>query len=97
MLRPLFWDQDFIDLDWEGDRDFIVRRILQSGDWSAICWLRASWGDEALRLWLLAHSSSQLNPRQLRFWELILDLPGQDVDRWIAQVKNSPWESRVQP
>lgn len=97
ILRPLFWDVDFSALDWETDRDLIVRRILQSGNWPAIQWLRAAWGDEPLRGWLQAHAGGRLTSRQLRYWELVLNLPAQAVDDWIAQAKNSPWERRVQP
>ena len=97
LLRPLFWDIEFYSLDWKTDRDFIVRRILQAGSWTAVRWLRATLGDEALRAWLEAHNGSRLGPRQLRYWELVLDLPAQEVDRWIVQAKNSPWGRRVQP
>jgi len=96
MLQPLFWDQDFAALDWHTDRDFIVRRILQAGSWPAVRWLRSAWGDEALRAWLEAHTGGRLDPRQLRYWELVLDLPAQDVEHWIARAKDSPWERRVQ-
>ncbi len=93
-LQPLFWDQDFLALDWEKDRDFIVRRVTQSGDWAAIRWLRSTWGDEHLRSWLLAHSGGRLNPRQLRYWELILDLPAEAVNAWVARAANRPWGTR---
>jgi hypothetical protein len=94
-LQPLFWDQDFGSLDWDADRNLIVRRILQNGNWPAIKWLRSAWGDESLRIWLLAHAGGRLNPRQLRYWQLTLDLPSQDVDGWIARGKGNPWERRV--
>jgi len=97
ILQPLFWDQDFASLNWETDRDFIVRRILQMGSWSAVRWLRSTWGDEALRTWLEARAGAPLGPRQLRFWELVLDLPSQQVEHWIARSKDNPWERRVQP
>ena len=97
ILRPLFWDVDFSALNWETDRDLIVRRILQTGNWLAIRWLRLTWGDGPLRAWLQAHAGGRLSPRQLRYWELILSLPAQEVDHWIARTKDSLWERRVQP
>lgn len=27
-LSELFWDYDVAELDWRGDRDFIVQRVL---------------------------------------------------------------------
>ncbi|MGH7966833.1 MAG: DUF6922 domain-containing protein [Candidatus Binatia bacterium] len=49
MLRPLFWDYDFVALGWDSDRDLIVTRVLTSGDWDAVSWLRSRLGDHALR------------------------------------------------
>ena len=95
ILRPLFWDVDFSALNWETDRDLIVRRILQSGHWLAIRWLRGVWGDQALYAWLEAHAGAHLSPRKLRYWELVLNLPAQEVDHWITQAKNSLWERRA--
>jgi hypothetical protein len=97
ILQPLFWDVEFSTLDWDSDRDLIVRRILQTGNWPAVRWLRSAWGDVALRAWLQSHAGGRLNPRQLRYWELVLNLPAQEVDRWIDRAKNNPWGRRVQP
>lgn len=95
-LKPLFWDVDFLALDWEAERDFIVRRILQTGSWPAVRWLRSTLDDDVLRTWILAHHGGRLAPRQLRFWELVLDLPASEVADWIARAKDNPWERRLQ-
>ena len=96
-LRPLFWDVDFSALDWDTDRDLIVRRILQAGNWQALRWLRSTWGDENLQRWLTDHHGARLSPRQLRYWELVLELPGIQVDQWVARARASLWEKRVSP
>jgi hypothetical protein len=96
-LQPFFWDVDFDSLDWQSDQNFIARRILTSGSWKAVSWLRSTWGDQARRSWLKAHQGSRLTPRQLRFWELLLDLPAQDVEQWIESARNNPWGRRIQP
>ena len=95
ILRPFFWDTHFASLSWEADRDSIVRRILQSGGWSSISWLRSTLVDDPLKSWILAHNGRGLNPCQLRYWELILDLPSEEVQKWIDLVKDSPWEKRL--
>ncbi len=96
-LKPFFWDVDFDSLDWQSDQNFIARRILQSGSWQAVSWLRAAWGDQALRSWLEAQEGSRLTPRQLRFWELVLDLPAQEVEQWVEDARNNPWGRRIHP
>jgi len=95
LLRSLFWDYDYDALEWEKDRHLIVRRILQNGNWPAVCWLRATLGDEAVRDWLLKHTGGRLSPRKLRYWEVAVDLPGPDVNKWINLTKESPWERRL--
>jgi hypothetical protein len=94
-LKWLFWDCDPDSLDMDRHSDFITRRILVSGDWSAIQWLRGSIGDAGLRDWFLAGHGAALDPRRLRFWELILDLPKPMVDAWVAEARRSEWYRRA--
>ena len=96
-LRPFFWDVDFDALRWEPYQDFIVRRVLQSGSWEAVCWLRRSLGDAWLRDWLLAQRGARLEPRRLRFWQVVLRLPARTVDRWVASFRDNPWSDRAIP
>ncbi len=96
-VRSLFWDYDAETLNGEIDRDFIIRRVLTLGDWEAVCWLRARLGDAALRTWIMHQRGAGLSPRQLRFWELILDLPPDEVTAWIDAAHHSVWERRTAP
>jgi hypothetical protein len=94
-LRSLFWDCDFAQLDWQQHRDFIIRRVLAEGSWDAICWLRARLGDPLLREWIERHQGRSLSPQQLRFWELILELPREAVDTWLRSEERTIWEGRT--
>ena len=94
-LQAFFWDCDFAALSWNAHRDFIIRRLLQRGAWDSIQWLRRKIGDPVLRAWIIAHAGGGLAPRQSRFWELILDLPPEQVDWWFEISKNSVWGKRV--
>jgi len=93
-LKTLFWDCDFGSLSLTEHRNFLVRRILDRGDWDAITWLRLTVGDAAIRDWFLAKNGGRLDPRKLRFWGLILDLPGDDVDGWVRKARASNWHGR---
>lgn len=93
-LRPFFWDYSFARLSITKDRDFIIRRLLSSGSWDAVCWLRRQIGDQELRKWLIAYKGRGLTPRQLRFWGLVYDLPPRQVNRWIRAMQNGPWGNR---
>jgi hypothetical protein len=94
-LITVFWDCDFSTLRWDERRDFIIRRILQSGSWDAITWLRAELGDPELSHWIEQRHGAGLSPRQLRFWEVVLDLPHPKVTRWVQHITTHPWERRL--
>lgn len=40
LIRSLFWDLDPRALRWERDREQIIGRVLASGSWDAVTWLR---------------------------------------------------------
>ncbi len=89
-VAPAFWDRRFGALSWERDRDFIVRRLLEAGDWRSVTWLRAALGDGGLRAWLTdpARRPGGLSRRQIRFWEIVLDVP---LGRLLEDARRSPW------
>jgi len=93
-LKPFFWDYPFSKLSLKTDRDLIIRRVLSSGSWEAVLWLKKKIGDEDLKKWLIAHQGRGLNPRQLRFWGLVLELPERQVDVWVRAAKKAPWGRR---
>ncbi len=97
LLRPLFWDYDFKTLTWDDDRDLIIARVLASGTWEAITWLRARLGDQALREWIERRRGRGLSPRQLRFWELMLNLSHRQVNAWLRAEGRKIWDQRVNP
>ena len=95
-LKPLFWEYDFRRLTWEADRDLIMARVLSAGDWDTVTWLLALVGKDGLRSWLTARKGRGLEPRQLRFWEVVLDLPHREVTQWI-ELREYSWANRTRP
>lgn len=93
-VRRLFWEYGSSQLTWKQDRDLIIARVLAVGDWEAVQWVRRRLGDVALRAWLLERRGAGLSPRQLRFWELILNLPHRHVDAWLADPGRQAWDGR---
>lgn len=93
-LESIFWDCDFSSLTWREHSSFIIRRILDSGGREAMKWLRRTAGDAAIRDWFLEKKGRGLEPRKLRFWELILDLPGDQVDEWVRREREGIWHGR---
>ena len=93
-LRPLFWDHDFDDLTWKADTDLIIGRILAVGDWESVQWLRRRLPKPDLRDWIERRHGAGLSAKQLRFWELILELPHRLVNTWLADPGRQVWEGR---
>lgn len=96
-LRPLFWDCNLDEVNWDDHHDFIVGRILSAGTFDALRWLRRKVGDEALRGWFNRRHGRELERKQIRFWELILRLSKADVDRWLAERSAVGWDDRTRP
>lgn len=93
-LHRLFWDLDPGTIDLAHHRRQIIHRVLAMGDWEAIQWLRREVGDDGLRGWFLETHGRGLDPPRLRFWQLVLELPGDEVDRWIEVMGRDPWHGR---
>ena len=96
-LKNLFWDYHFHGLTWEEDQDLIISRILTSGHWKAVVWLRSRVGDQCLKEWIQRHQGGGLSPQKLRFWEIILGLPHHQVSIWLSEERRKIWEKRVHP
>lgn len=94
-LRPLFWDTPFEDLDLDLHQGFVTDRLLSAGSWEQIRWLRREVGEAALRGHILHTRGRRLTPRQLRLWELVLDLPPAEVALWLRERRHLPWEART--
>lgn len=84
-LRKFFWEYNFSHLSWKADRDLILARVLEFGDWNSLRWLRQRFPDAELRTWLIERRGADLSARHLRFWELILKLPHRQVSAWIVR------------
>jgi hypothetical protein len=90
----LLHDCDPTTVRWEEHRGFLVDRILGEGDWETIRWLRRTAGDAVIREWILETKGRRLEPRQLRLWQLLLDLPEEEVTAWLRDPRRAVWDGR---
>lgn len=93
-LRPAFWDIDFDSLSWPDHADFVTGRILSSGDWNSIGWLRQTAGDVAIADWLQRKHGGGLSAPKIRFWEIVLRLSRRTVNSWLKADSRQAWENR---
>jgi hypothetical protein len=94
-LRRYFWDYGPADVDWSRDRDAVIARLLQSGGLEAARWLRTRLGAAELARWITGRGGRGLSPERMRYWGLVLDLPRELVDRWVAEARATPWGRRA--
>lgn len=94
-LQGYFWEYAADGLDWERNKHTIVLRLLQSGGMDAVTWLRSRMSDDEIRDFIVRRQGRGIDPRRLRFWGLVLNLPRSTVDRWIAAARTNPWNQRT--
>lgn len=89
-LKRYFPGYAFGRLRWPQDRHLLIAEVLAKGDWEAITWLRGQVTPEELAAWIMHRQGRGLSVRQLRYWELVLDLPHRDVNSWIERIRSTP-------
>lgn len=72
----------------------MTARILASGPWESVQWLRSRVTDEELRHWIEDRRGRGLSPQQLRFWQLILGIPARTVTAWLKSPERRVWDDR---
>jgi hypothetical protein len=93
-ITRVLWDTDTRRVTWETHRESVLGRVLVYGDWDAIRWLRAVAGDDAIRAWIVGTRGRRLSRQQIRFWQLVLDLPDGHVREWLSSPERSVWDAR---
>lgn len=94
-MRQFFWDYEGGQPTGPGRDGTVMARLLQQGGLAASRWLRDTYGDDALRHFIVKRRGRGLSPKRLRFWGLVLGLPRGQVDAWVAASRAQPWHTRV--
>jgi hypothetical protein len=94
-LMKHFQEYDSARLSWTHSRHTIVLRLLQAGGLEAVLWLREHMTDEEIQDFITRRRGRGIEPRRLRFWGIVLNIPRPQVDDWIAAVRSDPWQRRA--
>lgn len=73
-LRRFFWDVRLADLSTEQHQNFILARLLESGDWQALRWVFQTYPRKALTTFLQDRGVALLSRRAWHFWSVQLGL-----------------------
>jgi hypothetical protein len=94
-VRSLFWEYGESGPSLEHDRDFVIGRVLSAGDWESIRWLRREVRDSGIRDYLSRTGGRLLSRRQLRLWQVLLDLDEDLVGSWLQRETRHLWDRRA--
>jgi hypothetical protein len=67
-LKQFFWDSPFEGIDRTANKRYVISRILEIGDESAVKWLESEYSSEDLRM--TVRSSRALSPKSRTYWKL---------------------------
>jgi hypothetical protein len=89
-----FWDTDPERVDVDRQADYVIERILDHGDLSAVRWALSHYGEERIRQWFLAGRARGLLRRTREFWRLVLGLTEEEL---CSAESSRPVKSRLWP
>lgn len=93
-LSQCFWDCDFHSLRWSEHKNFIIKRIINYGSLEALIWLRNAVRHDELKRWFIERQGQGIEKRQLRYWEVMLSLPHDEVTKWLRDPARYIWDNR---
>jgi len=93
-ILRLLHDCDPGTLTWEGNLGFLIDRVLASDNWAAIRALRERVSDREIAERIRNTRGRKLSRRQLRFWQVVLELDSDDVDSWMTEPGRGTWDAR---
>jgi hypothetical protein len=76
-LRPLFWDTNIEDLEPDSYPDYIIGRVLEYGDETAVAWLKQTFREEEIKRVIC--SERRLSRKSANFWALAYGIPSREV------------------
>ena len=76
-LRPLFWDAEWIAVDFRHNRTAIIERVLNLGDETQLAWLKDSVPCGEIRDVVL--SSRRLSKKTARCWQNYFGLDEEEM------------------
>jgi len=70
-LRPFFWETEFCQIKVDKNKPYIIERILELGDLSAVSWIFSNYTKNEIKEVL--GKSRKVSAKSRNFWQLILE------------------------
>lgn len=78
LLRPLFWDAEWKNVDFDHNLDFIVERVLSLGNEEQLSWLRKNIPCETIRRVVM--KSRRISRKTARCWQNYFGLKEEEME-----------------
>ena len=69
-LKPFFWETDLEKMDMKLHKTYIIERILELGDKSAVQWLLSAYALSEIKETL--KKSRNISPKSRNYWDIVL-------------------------
>jgi len=69
-LKPFFWETDLEKMDMKLHKTYIIERILELGDTSAVQWLLSAYALSEIKETL--KKSRNISPKSRNYWDIVL-------------------------
>lgn len=70
--QSLFWDADISKIDKEKNKEYIIARILESGNLEDVNWLRSNYSSQEIENTIV--TTGRISRRTAYFWKVILGI-----------------------
>jgi hypothetical protein len=90
--RSLFWEVDARSLDVQAHRTYILGRVLEYGTGESVRWAVETYGEAAVREFILGRGLQVLSRKTVNYWAILLGLEGEEcIQRFLRGPRNPFW------
>jgi hypothetical protein len=86
-LRAFFWEVDADRFDPHEYRDYVIGRILELGNDTAVAWMKSTFTEEQIKK--VIREDRHLSPKSATFWALMYRIPAEEIAALGAQPTRS--------
>ena len=72
IIKPLFWDAEEKDIDFDAHASYVIERVLEHGDPAQVRWLFGRYSSGAIKS--VAETSRSLSLRSRNYWRIKLKI-----------------------
>ena len=90
-LKKYFWEVDFEKIDFEGRKEYVLRRLLEYGDERGAAFLVSNFNrDEVAKLL----SYARIDPKSANFWAIVFNIDKRKVlclQKHYLEIRKQHW------